>query len=246
MVWWNYKNKLQGVGALHKRHGGIVMMERTIRVTGKGKISVRPDVIRLLINLADVRESYEEALKQSTIQVEMLKDLFEKFDFARSDLKTLSFNVEAEYESYQDKNKNWKKRFEGYGFKHKMKIEFDVDNKRLGKILYAIAHSPVEPEFKINYTIKDKEAAKNMLLGKAVIDSREKANILTKAAGVELGEVMNIDYSWGEIEFMVNPMHNLMSACEIGQCNEDDSYDMDIEPDDIDVSDTVTVVWGIR
>ena len=128
VVWWGYKNKLQGVSALEKRHGGLVIMERTIRVTGKGKVSVRPDVIRLLIKLADVRESYEDALKQSTLQVEMLKDLFEKFGFARSNLKTLSFNVEAEYESYQDKNKDWKKRFEGYGFVHRVKIEFDADN----------------------------------------------------------------------------------------------------------------------
>ncbi|MEG2013304.1 MAG: SIMPL domain-containing protein, partial [Anaerovoracaceae bacterium] len=70
-------------------------MERTIRVTGKGKISVKPDRIRLLLNLEDIRETYDETLQQSTEQVEILKDTFEKLGFARTDLKTLTFNVDT-------------------------------------------------------------------------------------------------------------------------------------------------------
>lgn len=33
--------------------------------------------------------------------------------------------------------------------------------------------------------------------------------------------------------------------CDCDMMNEVGSYDMDIEPDDIEVSDTVTVVWEI-
>ncbi len=221
-------------------------MERTIRVTGKGKISAKPDRIRLLLKLEDIRETYDEILQQSTEQVEILKDSFEKLGFTRTDLKTLSFNVDTKYESYRDKNNDWKQRFEGYEFKHSMKIEFDADNKLLGKVLYALAHCPVRPEFRINYTIKDPEAAKNELLGKAVEDSKVKAKVLTEAVGVEIGEVITIDYSWGEVDFVVNPMNNLMESCVSYKCEDASSYDIDIEPDDIDVSDTVTVVWSIR
>ncbi|MBP3324796.1 MAG: SIMPL domain-containing protein [Coprococcus sp.] len=219
-------------------------MERTIRVTGKGQISVKPDMIRLMLTLEDKRETYEETLEQSTVQVEMLKDCFEKLGFERTDLKTLNFNVDTEYESYQDRDKSWKRRFMGYKFVHNMKIEFDADNKRLGQVLYALAHSLVQPEFRINYTIKDTEAAKNQLLGKAVEDSREKARVLTEAAGVKLGDIITIDYSWGEITFLAEPMARSMSLAE-ECCMAGGSYDIDIEPDDIDVSDTVTVVWQI-
>jgi len=221
-------------------------MERTIRVTGKGKISVKPDRIRLLLNLEDIRETYDETLQQSTEQVEILKDTFEKLGFARTDLKTLTFNVDTKYESYRDKNNDWKQRFEGYEFKYSMKIEFDADNKLLGKVLYALAHCPVRPEFRINYTIKDPEAAKNELLGKAVTDSKVKAKVLTEAVGVEIGEVITIDYSWGEVDFVVNPMNKLMESCVLYNCEDASSYDIDVEPDHIDVSDTVTVVWSIR
>ena len=235
---------IQKIMILTKEGGKI--MERTIRVTGKGKISVKPDRIRLLLKLEDIRETYDETLQQSTAQVEILKDIFEKLGFTRTDLKTLSFNVDTKYESYRDKNNDWKQHFEGYEFKHSMKIEFDADNRLLGKVLYALAQCPVRPEFRINYTIKDPETAKNELLGKAVTDSKVKAKVLTEAVGVEIGEVITIDYSWGEVDFVVNPMNKLMESCTSYNCEDSSSYDIDIEPDDIDVSDTVTVVWSIR
>lgn len=219
-------------------------MEKIIRVTGKGKLSVKPDTIRLMLTLEDTRETYADTLEQSAMQVELLKSCFEKLGFARTDLKTLNFNVDTEYESYQDKNRNWKRKFVGYKFVHSMKIEFEADNKRLGQVLYALAHAPVCPEFRINYTIKDVESAKNQLLAKAVTDSKEKARVLTEAAGVKLGEIVNIDYSWGEIEFVSRPMNrNLMLEEEC--CMPSGAYDIDIEADDIDVTDTVTVVWQI-
>ncbi len=218
-------------------------MERIIRVTGKGNLSVKPDMIRLMLTLEDMRKTYEETLEQSAMQVEMLKDCFEKIGFNRKDLKTLNFNVDTEYESYQDYNKTWKRKFIGYKFVHALKLEFDADNKRLGQVLYALAHAPVRPEFRIKYTIKDTEAAKNQLLGKAVADSREKALILTKAAGVTLGDIVTIDYSWGEITFVSEPMQKNMFVEE--GCTTPDGYQIDIEPDDIDVSDTVMVVWEI-
>ncbi|MGN1083500.1 MAG: SIMPL domain-containing protein, partial [Lachnospiraceae bacterium] len=137
-------------------------MERTIRVTGKGKISVKPDRIQLLLTLEDVRENYAETLKTSAEQTEGLKDCFETLGFQRSDLKTVSFQTDAEYESYQDEKNNWKRRFVGYKFVHGMKIEFDADHQLLGKVLYALAHGTVRPELHINYTIRDTEAAKNL------------------------------------------------------------------------------------
>lgn len=56
------------------------MMERTIRVTGKGKLSVKPDMIRLRINIEGMYEEYDETLRKSSDCVEILKDLIEKWD----------------------------------------------------------------------------------------------------------------------------------------------------------------------
>lgn len=83
-------------------------MERTIRVTGKGKVSVKPDMIRLKINMEGLSKDYEETLRSSAESTELIKDVFEKLGFGRKTLKILYFNVDTEYESYQDRDKSWK------------------------------------------------------------------------------------------------------------------------------------------
>lgn len=219
---------------------------RTIRVTGKGQIKVRPDMTRITLSLEGTYPEYGEALRRSSQDTEQLKDLLAGFGFEQSDLKTLNFHVDTEYESYKDHGA-YKQRLVGYKYHHTMKVEFESDNERLGKVLYALAHCDVQPEFRLSYTVKDPEAAKNELLGKAVTDARVKATVLTQAAGVDLKDIQSIDYSWGQINFEVQPMNRMLMAeeCCDSAINEVGSYDMDIEPDDIEVSDTVTVVWEI-
>ena len=221
------------------------MMERTIRVTGKGKISVKPDTIRLCISMEDTFREYDDALRHSTDSAELLKGMFEGLGYDRKALKTVLFNINTEYESYQDRDKSWKRRFKGYKYTHRMKLEFPADNIRLGKILYALAHCPVEPEFSIEYTVADPEASKNELLGKAVKDSMQKASVLAEASGVKLDKILTIDYSWGEIDFVSRPLQEMSLRCCAEDACSPTSYDMDIEPDDIDITDTVTVVWNI-
>lgn len=219
---------------------------RTIRVTGKGQIKVKPDMTRITITLEGLYPNYAETLRRSSEDTDSLKDVLAAFGFERTDLKTLSFNVDTEYESYKDHGA-YKQRFVGYRFRHLLKLEFDSNNERLGKILYALGNCDLKPEFRISYTVKDPEAAKNELLGRAVKDAKEKAAVITAAAGVMLKDIQSIDYSWGEIEFEVSPMNRLMKACApVPAACEDACYDMDIEPDDIEVADTVTVVWEIE
>ncbi len=218
---------------------------RTIRVTGKGQIKVHPDMTRITITLEGTYKEYGETLHHSSQDTEQLRDILSEFGFERSDLKTLNFGVNTVYESYED-NGIYKQRFAGYKFRHLMKLEFESDNKRLGKILFALAECPLHPELRLGYTVKNPETAKNMLLGKAVTDAKEKAEVLTVAAGVALKDIQSIDYSWGEIDFEVRPMRNdLMMDNYMAPMKAAGSYDLDIEPDDIEVSDTVTVLWEI-
>ena len=107
-------------------------------------------MIRLYVSKEELCKEYEDTLRRSTEDTELLKDLFEKLGFQRKDLKTVYFNVDTEYESYQDRDKSWKRRFKGYKYSHRMKIEFEADNKRLGQVLYSLAHSSLKPEFSIS------------------------------------------------------------------------------------------------
>ena len=214
---------------------------KTIRVTGKGHIQVKPDMTRITLSLEGTYPEYQETIKRSSQDTEQLKDLLASFNFKRSDLKTLYFNIDPQYESYKERG-TYKNRLIGYKFSHTMKVEFESDNERLGEILYALAHCSLQPEIRLSYTVKDQEASKNALLSQAIFDAKEKAAVLTQAADVTLKEIQSIDYSWGQIDFEVNPMEQMV----LGEpTSARGSYDLDIEPDDIVVTDTVTVIWEI-
>ena len=215
---------------------------RTLRVTGKGNVRARPDTTRITMTLTGTLPEYGDALKKSSGDTELLRELLAGFGFEGSDLKTLRFDVDTAYESYRDHGV-YKDRFVGYTWRHELKVEFDSDNGRLGKILKALAGSPAKPEFRISYTVKDPEAVKDELLGKAVADARAKAAVLAKAAGLTLGDIQTLDYSWGRIELETSPMDRSIEAGAVMMKSAD--FAMNIEPDDIEVSDTVTVVWEI-
>lgn len=215
-------------------------MERTIRVKGKGKISVKPDTIKITINAEGLRWNYDETIEQSTQDTRILRDALKNAGLDPKNLKTTYFSIDSKYKSYHDKNNDYKEKFAGYEYHHLTYIQFDNDNKILGKVLYELAHCDVKVKFDINYTVKDKEKVKNDLLEKAVEDSTTKAKVLAKASSVKLKEILNIDYSWGEIDIYSSPMDDLMV------CEAKSSYDIDIEADDIDVQDTVTITWTIE
>ena len=218
--------------------------ERYIRVTGTGRLHLRPDRIRITMILTGLEEAYDETVGRSSLDMKKLRKLFVEHGFAPEDLKTTQFDIETEYERYK-KGDTYKERFVGYKYSHDLKIEFDRDNERLGNILYALAHSKLKPKFDLEYTIRDTEKAKNELLANAVEDAKQKAAILSKAAGVTLKNIHSIDYSWGEVDFVSRPMDRMMlEDCSI--MSKPDSYSFDIEPDDIDLDDTVTVIWTIE
>ncbi|MCC3399637.1 DUF541 domain-containing protein [Clostridiales bacterium AHG0011] len=220
-----------------------------IRVTGKGQISVPPDRIRLLFELEECKDTYREAIKASKESVDELRKIFEKLGFDVKELKTTNFEINSVFETEKVKKDEYKQVFKGYKYSHVLKIEFDLDHDLLGKILDNVSRCECHPEFDISYTIKDKEAVKNKLLEKAVKDSRVKAEVLAKAAEMNLDELVSIDYSWGEIELTSSPYGKLLDGLRCNDSEEDyylDDAPMQLEQDDNKASDTVTVVWKLK
>jgi hypothetical protein len=217
---------------------------KTIRITGRGQIRVTPDKTRIMIALNDVCEEYAQALEKASKERATLQEVLRGFGFADSDLKTLNFNVDPEYEGYQEDG-IWKQKFKGYRYYHQLKLEFPSDNDKLGKVLYAMAASGLTPEFSIGFFASDPEAVRNELLADAVADAKAKAEALTAAAGVSLGEIQSIDYAKADLNLAVNTMRMPMMAKGMAAEECCDSYDMDVQPDDIELTDTVTILWEI-
>ena len=110
-----------------------------------------------------------------------------------------------------------------------------------GICLNAIAETKAEPELSIRFTVRDGSAVKSALLEAAAENAREKAQILCRASGVELGRLLTVNYDWSEID-LISPTGyaieraSLKRSAAVPDC---------IEPEDIKVRDTVAFVWEI-
>ncbi len=216
-------------------------MKRTITVTGKANLSVAPDTIEIHISFDVVKETYDLARELSLLLYDKLKKSTIKNGLGETSLKTTDYSIRTKYESYQDKDRCWKERFVGYELNHRLKLSFDIDSILLGNIIRDINVCEEIPNITINYTVKDATEAKNQLLVKAIETSKRKALAMSTAAGVTLGDVLSINYSWGEMRIVSEEleMPSIM-------CAEECTSAMDFTPEDIDITDSVTVVWEIK
>lgn len=216
-------------------------MERCITVTGTGNFAAKPDLIIVTMDLAALDPVYEKAMSAAGEQIEKLRDALATLGFQKEQLKTASFHAAAHYESKRNRNGEYQRYFEGYKVTHELKLEFDFDAKQLGKVLSAISKSGSEPEVNIAFGLRDRGAVCAFLLEDAAKNAKLKAEILTKASGVALGKLISVNYSWAELK-----MFSFTDGC-YGDCgrNYAKNIEIDIEPEDVKVSDSAAFVWEI-
>lgn len=216
-------------------------MAKTIRTAGTGSLSLKPDLIRLEMTISGTRREYDETMLLSAEQSSALCGCFRSIGFDEKAVKTSSFNISSEYENRRDDEGNYKRVFVGYGFRQELHVEFDADNALLGRVLTAISGCSAVPEFRIEYTVRDRETARLELLDRAVADSKLKAERLAKAAGMRGILVAQNIVSDGDVPDMsVRPLGGMMLAKCANECAAPD-----ITPEDVKISDTVSVVWQV-
>ena len=72
--------------------------------------------------------------------IKKIKETVERAGLNGRELKTVKFDVDSKYESYCDKNGNYKSRLVGFQYTQEFYIQFPNDNLQLGKILYELSH----------------------------------------------------------------------------------------------------------
>lgn len=214
--------------------------KRTIHIKGTGHVEQIPDQVVLSMTLTAQNKEYSAALKIGSQQVEMLREAIVEAGFNADDLKTTNFNVESIYDSeeYRDgKPARSRQIFIGFECRHDLKLTFDFDNDKLNTAVDTIAASLSQPAISIAFTIKDTDALSDKILKSAARDAKRKAKILCTAAGVKLGKLLEINYSFDSVD-----------TCKMILCNEyipAEKNSFDFRPDAIKASDTVDFLWEL-
>jgi len=225
---------------MQSKKSNIIMDEKLITVTGRGSIHVVPDVTRVQLTLASIHESYEEAYQQAKDNTDALIKIMNAVKLDASLPKTIHLDIDKKFESQYDKYHNHiGEKFVGFRLDHEIKIDLGMDTVLLNSIVKLIGQNLKQAEINISYTVKDPRPAQLKMLDRAVKDAKEKAEIMAQALGCTLGLVKDINYSVHEVH-IYSEARNIHSADEAICCNEEA---LDITPDDLAVSDDVTVKW---
>ncbi len=219
-------------------------MTRTIVVKGTGKVSAKPDYVVISLELRSKDMKYDKAMDSAGLQIQHLTETICAIGFDKKDLKTVSFHVRTDYKNSKDKNGEYTSIFKGYVIEHHLKLGFDFDTWKLSQALAAISGCISNPELSIAFTVKDATVINEEMLRTATINAKRKAEILCEASGVKLGELLNIDYNWGELNIFSRTQYMVAEDCMNYAAAA--PSEIDIEPDDIDVSDSATFTWEIH
>ena len=162
-----------------------------ITVTGVGNGQFKADYVVIRMTVGSIGKDYEKAVAVANGKIAMLQSAIVGVGFEKEDLKTSDFSVNTRYNSVFKHGENIGS-FEGYECRNNTEISFDFSEELLSKTLSSIAMSGAESEIDISFTVKNLELAKEQLLTLAATDAIRKAEILSKALGKKLGNLLTI------------------------------------------------------
>ena len=217
-------------------------MDKTLKITGFGKLFIKPDTTIIRINLTNKDTSYENILKKTNENFKIIKENLLNLNIKENQIKTSYFKVDIDNESYRDNDGNYRTRFIGYKSSQSIKITFKNNNKLLGDILYILSKTSLNPIFSVEYIIKNQDKIKNKLLTNAISDANKKANEIAKNLNIEINEIVNVDYSFSNQNFSLPLMEN---QC-LKAVSTKENYNFDLNPDDIEVEEKITIIFSIK
>lgn len=195
---------------------------------------------RVELTLQSIHETYEEAYAQAKSNTERTSQIMKEVALDVTLPKTIQLDIDKKTQNEYDKFGNFKsKKFIGFELDHKVRMDLGMDNVLLNNIIKRIGKMLKQAEISIGYTVRNPRPSQLKMLERAVKDAKEKATIMAKACDCKLGLVKEINYSVQELH-VYSQARMIHRADEAMYCNEES---LDITPDDLAVSDKVTVIW---
>lgn len=163
----------------------------TLETSGTGEMKVTPDRTVLYLDLSAQNMNFNNSVQELNRKTSILEKELLSAGFSKTDLKTTGYTV--------NKNTIYTNRGpvdSGYIARQSFLVEFTLDQAKIVKIVKTLSESKVGAAFNFTFTLseqKEKEV-QTELIKKAVADAKQKAKVLSEAAGVLLKRIVTINY----------------------------------------------------
>lgn len=162
-----------------------------IIVTGEGEAQVSPDMA--VVTLAVLREAKtaREAMDENNAAMAAVIAALKDEGVEARDLQTSGLSISPQYIYPNDRNGEEKPRITGYQVTNTLTVRIR-DLEKVGQVLDRSVSLGVNQGGEISFTNDDPTEALADARKRAVEDAKSKAHTLSEAAGVSLGDVLEI------------------------------------------------------
>jgi uncharacterized protein YggE len=207
---------------------------RTIHVSGEGRAFASPDVARVTIGVeAQDKASLARAAGEAAARMKKVLSALEKGGVAPKDVRTVRHDVEVQ-RSYDRSSGVPAGAITGYKVETQVSVTVR-DIGKLGALLDQVVAAGSNSIVGLVLQKDDTSVEEARALEAAVADARAKAAVLAKAAGVTLGEVLQL----GEGGRVPVPVMDGFVATRA-------SREVPIATGQLEIAATVDVTYGIR
>ncbi len=158
----------------------------TVSVSGKGHMSVEPDMATLELVIEKKDKLAGKALEMTAEAMDSVLKKLTEYGIAEEDIKTSGISV---YESWEYDENGDRKGKVNYA-SHQLSVKI-YEIEKTGEILDACINAGATYSYGINFGLKDKTSFEKELLKLAVENAAERADAIAEASGKTLGEIVS-------------------------------------------------------
>ena len=162
---------------------------RTIKVSGTGKVKLKPDIATVNIGVRSQSTEIIEAFRENSEIAENIIQKLIEMGVEQKDIQTRNFNI---YQQQEPRFNEEEEPTRSYVVENTVAVVVrDLDT--LGEVLSTMVSEGANTIHGITFDIEDREAAVEEARQLAIEDAKSQAEAIADAAGVKLGKIRSIN-----------------------------------------------------
>jgi len=206
----------------------------TIRVVARATIAVKPDQAEIDLGVTTEKKTAAAAIAENEGKMEQVLAVLKKEVGADGEVKTSELSVQPRFEEYRKGPAT--PRIVSYTVTNRVQVRI-TKISAVGRILDLSFQAGANTVERVDFTLKDPEAAQNQALRAASAKARARATALAEGQGLRAGDVISVS------EGDASPFEHGSFAL---RANAEKNFAMPIVAGAVEVSATVTVIFALK
>lgn len=206
-----------------------------LTVSGRGEIRLVPNIATVTIGVRTTGVNVSDVVAANAAQVAEVMEALSGLGIAMEDMQTSNFNVYAN-QSY-DPVTGLPSEITSYSVENTVTV-IARDLSKLGQLLDRAVSAGANSIWGVSFDVDDKSTTQAQARDLAVQNAIEQAQALAAAAGVELGEIISINYA--PTGYYYGPMYGMGGGGGVAEAS------TSILPGQITVGADVSITFAIK